>query len=535
MAVSRSAVILRNVASNWLGFAVNASVTLVLTPFVLHQLGPARYGIWILTSSIIGYYGLLDIGFRAGVTQYLTRYLAAGDDQRASECMSSAVSVLGGVGLVMFGLSVGAGRLAPHLFHLPAGMENEAFWCILIVGSSSAVQFALQPYTSIFTATQRFDLANAIGIVTRLLTAAGIVVALRSRMGLIGVSAATCAVSALDYVVRWRVARRLAPAVTVSLRNASWLRVREIGSFGAWNFLASINTFVYQHVPNILIGATMPIAAVGHYALATGLIRQITSVMSPVPQVLYPAATELHVRGDRAGLVRLYHDGTRLMLLVMISVVLPAAFWSTDFYRLWIGGKYLSGVPYQQVAVLFQILLVSVVTDNSSNIAGQILVGSGRVRTLAILLICGSIVNVSASLVLIRWYGLVGLAAATVLASVVVDLIAMPIVLQRHLGLSVVTLIRSSFGRPVIVAVLQAAFLFGVRFAGRPARWPELIGQGMVAVAGSTAIVLWFGVTASERDRFFSQPLRRLLGGQAVARRRPSIAPATCATVPGDR
>jgi hypothetical protein len=223
------------------------------------------------------------------------------------------------------------------------------------------------------------------------------------------------------------------------------------------------------------------------------------------------------------------------MLLVMISVVLPAAFWSTDFYRLWIGGKYLSGVPYQQVAVLFQILLVSVVTDNSSNIAGQILVGSGRVRTLAILLLCGSIVNVSASLVLIRWYGLVGLAAATVLASVVVDLIAMPIVVQRHLGLPVVTLIRSSFGRPVAVAVLQAAFLFGVRFAGRPARWPELIGQGMVAVAGSTTIVLWFGVTASERERFFSQPLRRLLGGHVVARRQPSIAPATCATVPGDR
>ena len=48
---------------------------------MLHALGTARYGIWILTSSIIGYYGLLDLGFRAGVTQYLTRYLAVGDYQ----------------------------------------------------------------------------------------------------------------------------------------------------------------------------------------------------------------------------------------------------------------------------------------------------------------------------------------------------------------------------------------------------------------------------------------------------------------------
>ena len=95
--MSRSSVILRNVASNWVGFAVNAAVTLVLTPFVLHELGSARYGIWILTSSIIGYYGLLDLGFRAGVTQYLTRYL--GDRRlraRPASVMSSAVAVLGG-------------------------------------------------------------------------------------------------------------------------------------------------------------------------------------------------------------------------------------------------------------------------------------------------------------------------------------------------------------------------------------------------------------------------------------------------------
>src|SRR5439155_390605 len=82
---------------------------------------------------------------------------------------------------------------APRLFHLPPALETEAFACILIVGCSSAVQFALQPFTSVFTATQRFDLANGIGVATRLLTAAGIVVTLQRGFGLTGVSAATCA------------------------------------------------------------------------------------------------------------------------------------------------------------------------------------------------------------------------------------------------------------------------------------------------------------------------------------------------------
>src|SRR5262245_41789222 len=96
--MTRSAVILRNVARNWVGFAINAAVTLLLPPFLLRERGRGRYGIWVLTSSIIGYYGLLDLGFRAGVTQYRTRYLAVGDYRKASECMSSAIAVLGALG-----------------------------------------------------------------------------------------------------------------------------------------------------------------------------------------------------------------------------------------------------------------------------------------------------------------------------------------------------------------------------------------------------------------------------------------------------
>jgi len=501
-------------ASNWAGFAVNAAVTLALTPFVLRELGTARYGIWILTSSIIGYYGLLDLGFRAGVTQYLTRYLAVGDRLKASECMSSAVAVLAGLGAVMLALSLGAAYRAPEWFDLPGAMEREAFWCLLLVGSSSAIQFALCPFTSVFTATQRFDLGNLIGVTTRLLTAAGVVMALKAGHGLIGVSAATCTVSAVDYVIRWRVARRLAPQIEVSWRHTSVQRLKEIGAFGAWSFLISINTYVYQHVPNILIGALMPIAAVGHYALATGLTRQIHAVLSPVPQVMYPAATELYVRGDRSGLERLYHDGSRLMLLAMISLVLLGFFWAEDFYRLWIGEQYLSGVPFHSVALLFQVLLLSVVTTYSSNVGAQILTGTGRVRLVAVTLTAGSVLNLVLTVVLVRRYGLIGVAAAPVVASVVVDLCAMPVLVRRSLGLTVFAFLRRACLRPLAVSVALAVLMTGIRLLGRPENWSALLLQGALAGIGAMALVLSLGITAAERQRFVVSPLDRLLKGR---------------------
>lgn len=112
---------------------------------------------------------------------------------------------------------------------------------------------------------------------------------------------------------------------------------------------------------------------------------------NPIGQVLYPVAIELHAKGDNTELSVCIT--LRLMMLVMIPVVLTASFWANDFYSLWIGEKYLSGTPFQSVALIFQILLISTVTTcYSSSVAQQIITGSGRVRTSAILLIIGSII-----------------------------------------------------------------------------------------------------------------------------------------------
>ena len=90
--MSRTATIIRNMVSNWLGF-----------------------------------YGLLDLGFRAGATQYLVRYLGEGDNEGASECLPSATVALSWLAAVMIVLSVIAAVEGPRMFQLPSDMVREAF------------------------------------------------------------------------------------------------------------------------------------------------------------------------------------------------------------------------------------------------------------------------------------------------------------------------------------------------------------------------------------------------------------------------
>jgi O-antigen/teichoic acid export membrane protein len=507
--MNRATRILRNIVTNWLGFVIGAVITLLLTPMLLHGLGATRYGIWILTSSIVGYYGILDLGFRAGLTQHLTRYLAIREYGAASEYLSSSVAAFGGLACLLAVLSVTGAFVAPHIFNIPPELAREAFWCILIIGLGSSVQYALFPFAAIFPAAERFDIANYIGISTRLLTGAGLLISLKLGYGLVGASAATFIANLIDYLLRWQISRRMVRELRFSRHSIVLSRLRDIFSFGVWNFLISLNAYAYQHVPNIIVATFLRLPAVGQYSLATGLIQQISALLSPIGQVMYPAATAMHAQSDYDGLKRLYHDGTRLLMLVMLSVVLIGGFWAKDFYRLWIGEQYLSGQPYHSVALLLQVLLLSTITSYTANIGIQILIGAGRVRIMAIALICGSALSLAMSVGLVQVCGLLGIAIAVVISSTIIDLIVVPVMVQRVLGLSATEWMRKACVRPILVCVVDIALLSVIRLAPSPENWAHLILQGALAGTACAGTALAIGVTREERRRFLVWPFRR--------------------------
>lgn len=123
----------------------------------------------------------------------------------------------------------------------------------------------------------------------------------------------------------------------------------------------------------------------------------------------------------------------------------------------------------------------------------------------------GSALNLGLSLLLIGPYGLIGIAIATVIASVVIDLVAIPVLLQVKLGLSVADFARSACARPLAVGCLLAVALAGIAGVSRPATtWIELVVQGMCAALAALLLAMGIGIRAEERERFINKPLSRL-------------------------
>jgi O-antigen/teichoic acid export membrane protein len=504
-------VLVRNIISNWVGYAVQILVVFFLTPFVVRSLGDMRYGIWVLVTGLTGYYGLLDLGFRAGITQYLTRNLATRDFENLNRTASTAFVALASCGALILLASFAVSWISPLIFNIPAETVGETRRCICIIGISTAIQFACFPFSAVFAATQRYDLSNILGISMRLVTAGATYAALRNGYGLVGITIINATGDMIGYSMRWRIAYRLVPGLTVSPRLANTKNLWALASFGAWSFVIQGAVQLRSYAGGLIVAMLLPITALTPYSLATGLIAYLDQIFSPLAMVFFPAATQLDAKGDKASLRRLYLIGSKALLLLGVTVGLIAVIWAKDFYTLWVGVRYVEGGEQPSVALLFSLLTVGAVAAIGQKIGAQVFLGTRWLRPLAVLTACEAVCNVLLTIALIRPFGLLGVVLGYAAAAIIFQGVLRPLVLCRRLEITLPIYLREVCARPLLVAgVLSAVFVL-MRLYLPPAKsWGALFATGLAAGSISLVVLLALGVSSSEREQFLIQPLRGL-------------------------
>ncbi len=504
-------IIARNIASNWIGYAVNAVVIFFLTPFVLHSLGDTRYGVWILVNGLTGYFGLLDLGLRGGTIQYLTRYLAQRDYHSVNRTASTSVAGLAACGLAVVLASAFISWLSPFIFTIPANAITEVRWCIALVGITTAAQFAFAPFSAVFAATQRYDLANLIEVPLRLATAAATYVALQLGYGLLGLCLVQATGDMLGCLLRSRIAHHILPQLHVSLRLAAWSDFRPIISYGVLNSLVQGASILKNYSGSLIIGLFMPLAALAPFNLAAGLVLQIDRLFVPVGMVFFPLATQLDAEDDHEGLRRIYFAASRIMLCGATAVAIIGAIWAADFYQLWVGSKFVDASEYTSVVVLFWILMAAGTIRIGQKIGYQVFLGCRAMRLLTMLTFTEALASLVLMIALIRDYGILGVVLATLIPVAIVEGFLFPIAVCRVIHARPVDYFRAAYVRPCLLAViLTGPLLFLRHMVPVHGSWIMLALCGILAGAVAAPLILLVGFDRQERRRIVLQPLRQL-------------------------
>ena len=100
--MSTGKVIIRNVFSNWFGLGFQMLIVLFISPFLVHRLGNAGYGIWIMIVSFVGYFGLVDLGVRTSIVKYCAQFEAGREERKFNEIVNSTLVFYVCIGVLVF-------------------------------------------------------------------------------------------------------------------------------------------------------------------------------------------------------------------------------------------------------------------------------------------------------------------------------------------------------------------------------------------------------------------------------------------------
>jgi O-antigen/teichoic acid export membrane protein len=499
--------VVRNVVSNWGAFAFGAVVNFVLAPFVVHRLGNAAYGVWILLVSLVGYLGLLDLGVRGAVTRYVARFHSAGDHEHAGRVASTALAAFAAAGLAAVGASAVLALVVNRAFHVPESLAAEARVVVLLSGINIAVSLVSGVFGGVVVGRQRFDYINGVEMGVGALRAVAIVVALKLGFGLVALALVQLGTTAVRGVAGFWLARALYPELHIELGRWDRDSLRLLFSYGITSSLVQAMGSLILYSDSIVIGAFLPVGMITFFAIAASLTDYGRSLVSGISQTLTPMASALEVRGRGHELERAQLNGARIATLVVLPVVLTFLLRGGSFIGLWMGPAYV-----EQTGSILRVLSVTLWTIASFQVVTATMMGVGKHGGLVPILLAEGAGNLGLSLLWIHPFGLLGVAWGTTVPRLAVTCLIAPWYVRRTLGTPLRTFWRTVFLRPALAAL---PFALGSYAIERLWPAPNLLVY-FAQVAGTLPLALlgaWFvGLSAAERRGYaqsFARPLRR--------------------------
>jgi O-antigen/teichoic acid export membrane protein len=394
----------------------------IATPWFLHRLGTAQYGIWMLLTATVGFGGVLNTGTGAATIKAVSAGIgrATNSDIERAVRTSLAIALLGGGALALvvfcvfwFGGDVLLGRMGnPALIQLTGVAAALLIWVEQLDNVfSSAMKGAEQ-----FGQAARVEIASK---TTQILAAA---LVLMPWPGLWALYSALLVVALLRLLAKTIIARQLLGLTDL---RPSLAGTGEILHFAKWGWLQGLGGVLFGVADRMLVGSMLGATSLAYYSIASQLAMQVHSITAAGLSVIFPKVSRKLEDGGLFSLWRVTKLTMAGNLLLSSFLALTLVLLGPMLIRIWIGpdsaGPTMHILPWLVAA--YWVLALNVVPY-------YILLGMGRIRFVGLTVLASGAIAVIAMYMTISRVGLIGAPVGRGIYAVLSLALAFP--LARH-------------------------------------------------------------------------------------------------------
>lgn len=413
--MSRLKKISNNIKYNVISQIFNFVTFFVLLPFIISHAGKELYGVYTLSTTFTGYLGILDFGVASAIIKYVAEFSGKGDHDRLNSVVSASFSFYVFIGCVIALLLVAIPMFFGSLFKIDPVNMSIVKQLFLIAAIASILIWPGRTFEGVLLGSQRYGLLAATSIITTLLVAVSAYFIFSRGLSIIYYSLTVYSFNIIRYFIYYILSQRFQLIRRIVFPYFDRDIFKLIFNFSFFVFLASVINVVIFNLDNFIIGTFVSVSAVTLYSVSVSLQNIFRSFNSLIGGPFFPANAEMEGRGEVDKQRLLLLKGTRLMTLIFIPMVISAIVFCRPFIIQWMGSGFIDSVAPAVVLLIFWIF------NGTLEIGAGMLAAKGHVKEIFHIGALNAVLNLTLSLILVRRFGILGVALGTAIPMVFVN------------------------------------------------------------------------------------------------------------------
>jgi O-antigen/teichoic acid export membrane protein len=330
----------KNILGSLVIRGLSIGISFVLVPLTINYINTSNYGIWLVLSSIVGWFSFFDIGLTQGLRNKFAEAKAQADDDSAQVYVSTTYAILGIIFTAVWLIYLVVSQYLDWsaILNVDPAMRSEVSILALIVFTYFCLQFVLRIITTIVTADQQPAKSSLIDLLGQVATLIFIGILVMTTEGsLVYLGLALC----LSPIIVLLAANIFFFRGVYARYRPSWNKVdlskyKGLFNLGLTFFIIQVAGIIQYQSANIIIARSFGTVDVTAYNIVYKYFQMINMIFLIFLTPFWSASTEAYVKGDFQWIKNGVKKYNLLNALVFGASLIMLIF-SNTFYDFWLG------------------------------------------------------------------------------------------------------------------------------------------------------------------------------------------------------
>ena len=412
---------------------IHTIVNLIYVPILLNTIGQSEYGLYQMIGSLMAYISIMEPLLSNAVLRYYCKYNSLGDEEKKENVLAISQRLYAIMSVVAVIVSIIMMFIFKDFYRssLTPNEIKESMLMIMILTCNVVVNLLSYVYYASITANERYIFLRLLYIFASVLQPVTIILIIKRAPYAMTVTCIQFAVNIIVAIIKFIYSKyRLKIKIKYHYRDMKFVKDLFSLSFGI--FFALVADQIFWKADQLILGKMANTSVVAIYAVGAQIFMNYSPVGTAISGVFMPRLSQLYDKEHNMNAIsELFIKVGRLSFMGLAMILCGFGLYGKSFIRLWAGNN------FDDAYYIAIIIMIPLTVDVMQNLGLYIMQITNQYAFRGKMSLAIAITNIITTIILFKYFGLIGAAAATAFSFTLGNGIIMNFYYDKKVGLDI--------------------------------------------------------------------------------------------------